>query len=149
MWRQRVEQGLKERPSTDCSTWGFHPIYRHKTQIILWNPRCACWQKPDRAFYLRCYEVFGRICLSVSAYKVCSLVIGLPNSIWYFQLPKSLNGSASAWKIKRLMLTANPLTEIGIPIEDLEKRTEVAEGVCVPISRTAISTKQSPRASRD
>jgi hypothetical protein len=25
---------------------GIHPIYSHQTQILLWMPRSACWQKP-------------------------------------------------------------------------------------------------------
>jgi hypothetical protein len=28
---------------------GIHPIYSNQTQILLWMPRCACWQETDIA----------------------------------------------------------------------------------------------------
>ena len=40
------------------------------------------------------------------------------------------------------MLVANHWTELGIPYGGVKERTEGAEGVCNPIGRTTISTKQ-------
>jgi len=42
------------------------------------------------------------------------------------------------------MLAANHQTEDGDPNGGVRKRTEKAEGVCNPIGRTTISTKQTP-----
>jgi len=54
-----------------------------------------------------------------------------------------LRGSARTLLIQMKMLAATHWTEQGTPMEELEKRlTEGAEGVCNPIGRTTISTKQ-------
>jgi hypothetical protein len=42
IWRQSVEQRLKERPSRDCPTWGSIPYTVNKTQTLLWMPKSAC-----------------------------------------------------------------------------------------------------------
>ena len=44
IWRQSVEQRLKERPSRDCPTWGFIPDNSHQTLTLLWMLRNACWR---------------------------------------------------------------------------------------------------------
>jgi hypothetical protein len=48
IWRQSVEQRLKESPSR-LSLLGIHPIYSHQTQMLLWMPGSTCWQEPDMA----------------------------------------------------------------------------------------------------
>jgi hypothetical protein len=39
MWRQSVEQRLKERPSRDCPTWGCIPYTVAKPGFY-----CGCWE---------------------------------------------------------------------------------------------------------
>ena len=42
IWRQSVEQRLKERTSRDCPHLGIYPIHSHQTQTLLWMPTSAC-----------------------------------------------------------------------------------------------------------
>jgi hypothetical protein len=43
-----LEQKLKERPSSDCPTWGSIPS-TPQTQTRLWMPTSACWPEPNIA----------------------------------------------------------------------------------------------------
>jgi hypothetical protein len=56
----------------------------------------------------------------------------------------SPDNSARAWQIQRLMLAVNHWTEHRVPNGGVTERTEEAEGVCNPIGRTTISTKETP-----
>jgi len=47
-----------------------------------------------------------------------------------------------------LILAAIHRTEQGTPMEELEGKTEGAEGVCDPIGRSAMSTNQTPQSSQ-
>jgi hypothetical protein len=48
IWRQSVEQRVKDRPSRDCPTWGSIPYTVSKFRHLL-MPRSACWQESDIA----------------------------------------------------------------------------------------------------
>jgi len=64
---------------------------------------------------------------------------------WYSCL---LRVSDRAWQIQRQMLTDNHWTENSVPNGRVRESTEVAEGVCNPLGRTTISTKQTTKSSQ-
>jgi hypothetical protein len=103
IWRQSVEQRLKERPSEIAP-----PVHPSHVQ----SPN------PD----------------SIVDVKKCLLT-----GIWYSWL---LRGSSRAWKMQRQKFTVKYWTEHGVSNEGDRERTEGAEGVCDPVGRIAISTKE-------
>jgi hypothetical protein len=50
IWRQSVEQRVKKKIIQRLPHLGIHPIYTHQTQTLLWMPRSAWYQEPDKAF---------------------------------------------------------------------------------------------------
>jgi hypothetical protein len=52
-------------------------------------------------------------------------------------------------QIQMWMLTANHWTEHRVPNAGVREKTEGAEGVCIPIGKTAIQTTKASRARRN
>jgi hypothetical protein len=118
IWRQRVEQRLKERQSRDCTTWGSIPY-------TVTKPGCYCG----------CQEVFAdRSLIWLSSERLCQ-------SLTNTDVPEPDKYRCGCWQ-PTIGLSS------GVLDGGVGEGTEGGERVCSPTGGTTVSTGLTPQSSQ-